>query len=212
MESEMMLKLDKIADQILENHREIDKILSNCTIDLNLFSSEFQNKFDEILNIDTYKLLIQNKSDEINDLKTVDTILKYLDSGKPAQHPHHRLVRSESLYSSSTSLLTTDSTTSNTNQDNIKEFMKQLSEAKAILESISNCSFNVPDISAISARATVQKSKFNDLIFSLRRLMKEMTAIASTDKKENEASLPGNINDEFLISLQHLNRVSVRFF
>lgn len=205
MEAELKFKLDKITDYVSKNVEKINEILSNCLIESTLSSSKFS--------IETFNLdpeIIQNKaSNELNDMLTIDAILKYLDNGKPTQQIN-RLIRSESFYSSSSSLLSIESTTTTSSQDNIKEFMRQLNEAKTILESISNCPLQVPDITILTAKVTEQKSVFNDLVFSLKRLMKELISITASDKSGTEMSLP--LNDNFLCTLQHLNEVSKDFF
>jgi hypothetical protein len=206
MEAELKPKFDRIADQIVRNKEEINNILSNCSVESKLISVEFQKKIEEIFNSNTSDIIQNKASDEYYDTETIDTIFKYLDSGKPAQQS--RLFRSESQLSiSSTMSLQTTESTSSSNQENIKEFMRQLSEAKGILESISNSPLNVPDLTTIAAGVTEQKSHFIELVFSLRRLMKELTSIAATDKIEKEVSLPGKVDDDFLSSLQHLNEV-----
>lgn len=213
MEAGLKLKLDRIADQVVRNAEEINNILSNCSVESNLLSTEFQNKIEDIFNSNTSNILNQQTTDEYYDLETIDTILKHLDSGKPAQQTNRiSLIRSESqrsIYSSSSSLhMTTIESTAN-NQENIKEFMRQLSEAKEIIESITNCSLQIPETTTITTRVTEQKNQFIELVFSLKRLLKELKSIASTDKKENEAILPDEINEDLLSGLQHLNEVNI---
>lgn len=75
------------------------------------------------------------------------------------------------------------------------------------LEEIENSKIKVYDYEKVKSSETIQNNKFIEQVFSLQKLARELTNIASTDALKKEEFSFSVIDDKLIARLKQLNKV-----
>ena len=197
----------KIADNIKHNIDNINRLLADCSIQSKVVSQEKQ--IAEFLSLDVDSLIKNEPKSDYYDLNQVTKIFDLLGSSKYENKKRNKIhlmapeLRSSQLSLTSSSLSIDDVTNSN---DYSKEVKSHLTEIRKVLESISNSTINVPDLSSLQKKETGKNSSFVELFTKLQKLSKELQSIASTDNL-NETEETINIDEKLVADLNKLNEV-----
>lgn len=76
-----------------------------------------------------------------------------------------------------------------------------------IMGNIENSKIDELDLNAVQTIETAHNNEFFELVFSLQKLARELTSIASTDNQKKEKFPENVINDQFIAKLNRLNEV-----
>lgn len=200
---------DEVANHIQERSKEVNTILSNCSITSNFESQETQSKLEKVLSIDASSVVRKVSSENFYDSESLETIFKMLSTANSHPTKQPRLIRSLSQ-GSVASLPSSE----HDNQENINEVKRQLEDVKSLLENLKDCPLNIPDMNDYTEKETEKRNKFIELVFKLQKLTKELNSIAATDKfkKVKEPNTAHPMTKYLLDDLNHLSQVRYSMF
>lgn len=182
---------DEIADNVKANIFEINKVLSNCSIESKFATNSTEKKFRKILSLSSENIMKNEAISEYYDLSKVNIILEMLDSMKSCDGYRRRLMRVDSLSS-------LHSTSTEDEGDNITEMMNQLKEMRELLSAIWNTSIYDSNLEEIRIAETERQNKLFEIVFYIQKLARELITIASANK-EKKKELPESTLDSQLI-------------
>lgn len=217
---------DKVTNKVATNIQKINNILSSSKIDSQLAKDETKEVIEKILNFDQSEIVMKERTSEYYDLKSISAMLKTLDVHNKSVDSHKRKVnRSESVsslgmykelwhkFKNITLNFYFIPASDDSNRDFMPELRNQLNEIKNVLESIENDKIELYDEESSVANVMTKNNKFFELVFTLQRLAREMTSIASTDNISSKNSEFPIIDNDFVDQLQQLDKVfKYKFF
>jgi hypothetical protein len=93
--------------------------------------------------------------------------------------------------------------------DNLAELMNQMREMRDTLSGIENTKIEETNLNELRATETERNNEFFELVFSLQRIARELTSIATANKQKKEELPVGFVDAGFIARLTHLDKVKI---
>ncbi|KAG5679281.1 hypothetical protein PVAND_008860 [Polypedilum vanderplanki] len=183
---------DEVADKIKLYTADINKVLSNCSLISEFSTKDTEEKFDKIFNLETTKLFKNEQSSEYYNLDKVTEILEMIDSSKFTDGGK-KLTRGRI-----DSVLSLHSVTDDDEKDNLHEIKSQMKETRELLGQITNTHIEEQNLNDFKVAETQRNNKFFEMVFNLQKIARELTSIASMNRK-NKEELPDEVIDNQFI-------------
>lgn len=205
---------DQVANNIRNNMETINKQLENCEIQSVVASQEEQ--IVNFLSLDGEQLVLDQEKTDYYDLNMVSKIFEMLGGSKTETKKKLKTQRSDSVPSLASSTLAS-SIMSAPSFDDVSvvpelssDVASHLAEIRRVVESIKNSSIGVIDLGPFAAKAKSANEKLNSLMHSIKKLLKDLETVASSDTFVQNIETP-TINSKLIEDLQKLAQVNFSY-